>query len=93
MAKGRNKENKDELVAAKDIEGKKVMDDKGKTIGTVLSIRIDPITFNVKGITIDNGSFKGSNFIDSSYIGSLSEEGIVLLSEPINQQYLDELYE
>lgn len=82
----------EEFIATKDLEGKKIVDDEGKIVGKVQAIHIDPLNFSIRGISI-KGSFRGSNFIDSSYIGELSEDGITLLSAPIQQQYLDELYE
>lgn len=90
----KNKEDvPEEFVAAHDIEGKQIIDDRGKAIGKVESIYIDPLTFNVKGVSIHNGSFKGSHFIDSSHISTLSEEGVVLLAAPIDAQHFEELYE
>ncbi len=90
--KNRDDDIPEEFIPTRNIEGKKIFDEEGKVVGKVQDIHIDPITFNIKGISITRGKFKGSRFIDSSYISSLSEEGVILLAAPIHQQYFDELY-
>ncbi|MCF7861321.1 PRC-barrel domain-containing protein [Candidatus Woesearchaeota archaeon] len=39
---------KDKLVVTADIEGKKVIDSRGKEIGTVKSLHMNPTTFNIE---------------------------------------------
>lgn len=76
---------KEETVIVKKINGSKVIDDRGKKIGKVKKVHISPDTLSVEGITIDNGLFKGKDYIGKNYICSLSEEGAVLCETPISE--------
>ena len=77
--------NVDSMVIAKDVIGKNVIDERGTKVGTVKKLHLNPYTFYVEGITLDNGLFRDKDFVGSEYIGSLTESGAVLLMIPITQ--------
>lgn len=78
-----NKE-KDSGIKAHDLKGKKVRAANGKEIGTIMGIRLDPVTFNLDGIEVDRGFFGKDTFIGRKYITSLSAEGAVLNMSPVS---------
>ncbi|HIH09327.1 MAG TPA: hypothetical protein HA254_01515 [Candidatus Diapherotrites archaeon] len=64
--------------------GKKVLASNGKEVGTIMEIRLDPVTLNLDGIEMDRGFFGTDTFIGRKYITSLSEDGAVLNMSPVS---------
>jgi sporulation protein YlmC with PRC-barrel domain len=77
--------SREETVMAQDVAGQKVIDNSGKNIGTIRSIHFDPKTLMIQGVTIDNGLFKGKDYVGVNYISSLTQEGAVLNTIPLTQ--------
>ena len=63
--------------------GKKVLASNGKEVGTILEIRLDPVTLNLDGIEMDRGFFGTDTFVGRKYITSLSADGAVLNMSPV----------
>ncbi|HLC93311.1 MAG TPA: PRC-barrel domain-containing protein [archaeon] len=63
--------------------GKKVLASNGKEVGTIMEIRLDPVTLNLDGIEMDRGFFGTDTFVGRKYITSLSNEGAVLNMSPV----------
>ncbi len=80
----RNK-TKEETIEADNIKGQKVLDVKGNEIGKIKSLHVDPVSLSVEAITIDNGLFKGSDYVGKNYIFSLTDKAAVLSVTPITQ--------
>jgi sporulation protein YlmC with PRC-barrel domain len=67
------------------IVGRKVLTKDGKKIGTVKSVHIHPRELTIEGILIDPGFFDAYQFIGAGYIGSITDEGIVLNIIPVTE--------
>jgi len=65
------------------IIGKVVIDNRGKDIGKVKSLQIDPLNLTVEGITISNGLFKERDYVGRDYIVSLTKTGAILSETPL----------
>jgi len=68
-----------------DVVGRKVLTKSGKKIGKVKSVHVHPKNLTMEGIVIDPGFFDAYQFIGASYIGSITDEGIVLNINPVTE--------
>ncbi len=74
-----------DTVEVNDIVGRKVLTKDGEEIGKVKSVHIHPKDLTVEGIVMDPGFFDAYQFIGSGYIGSITDEGIVLNIHPVTE--------
>jgi sporulation protein YlmC with PRC-barrel domain len=75
---------KEDTHVVDDIIGTYVIDNKGKEVGRVKQVHIDPVNLTVEGITIDNGLFHENDYVDRGYIFLLSVDKVVLSDIPIS---------
>lgn len=77
--------NKQKTELVTDIVGKKALDNRGKEVGTIKHVHIDPVNLTVEGISIKNGLFKEKDYIGKGYISYLSSEGAILSQTPLTE--------
>lgn len=68
-----------------DLVGRKVLTKDGQNIGKVKSVHIHPKELTMEGIVIDPGFFDAYQFIGAGYIGSITDEGVVLNIHPVTE--------
>jgi sporulation protein YlmC with PRC-barrel domain len=74
-----------DTVELSDVVGKKVLTKEGKDIGKVKSVHMHPRELTIEGIVVDPGFFDAYQFIGAGYIGSITDEGIVLNINPVTE--------
>jgi len=74
-----------DTIEVSDVVGRKVLTKDGKEIGKVKSVHIHPRELTIEGIVIDPGFFDANQFIGAGYIGSMTDEGIVLNIVPVTE--------
>lgn len=65
-------------ITSEDILGKEVIDVKGKVIGIVEKVLIDPKKIEIIGIEIDKGFLKQGLAIGKGYIDKITEVAVIL---------------
>jgi sporulation protein YlmC with PRC-barrel domain len=74
-----------DTIELSSVVGKKVLTKDGKNIGKVKSVHIHPKDLTIEGIVIDPGFFDANQFIGAGYIGSITDEGVVLNIHPVTE--------
>jgi len=72
-----------DTIEVSEVVGRKVLTKDGKNIGKVKSVHIHPKDLTVEGIVIDPGFFDAYQYIGADYIGSITDEGVVLKIHPV----------
>jgi sporulation protein YlmC with PRC-barrel domain len=68
-----------------ELVGKKVLTKDGEKIGKVKSVHMHPKDLTIEGIIMDPGFFDAYQFIGAGYIGSITDEGVVLNIHPVTE--------
>ena len=74
-----------DTIEVSDVVGRKVLTKDGVKIGKVKSVHIHPRDLTIEGIVVDPGFFDPYQFIGAGYIGSMTDEGIVLNIQPVTE--------
>ena len=74
-----------DTIEVSQVVGKKVLTKDGKNIGKVKSVHIHPRELTLEGIVVDPGMFDAYQFIGAGYIGSITDEGVVLNIHPVTE--------
>jgi len=62
-----------------------VLTSDGKKIGKVKSVHMHPKDLTIEGIVIDPGMFEAYQYMGAGYIGSVTDEGVVLNIHPVTE--------
>jgi len=73
----------DSGLKVNELRGVKVLDNKGKKIGTVMGLRINSKSYVLDGVEVDRGVFGTDTFIETSYINLISLNGVTLNMTPV----------
>ena len=74
-----------DTIELSSVVGRKVLTSDGKKIGKVKSIHVHPKDLTIEGIVIDPGIFEAYQYMGAGYIGSVTEEGVVLNIHPVTE--------
>lgn len=68
-----------------EVLGQKILTKDGEKIGKVKSVHINPKTFSLDGIVMNTGLFDADQYLGTDFIGSVTDEGIVLKIRPVTE--------
>ncbi|MBN2102256.1 MAG: PRC-barrel domain-containing protein [Candidatus Aenigmarchaeota archaeon] len=74
-----------DTIELSSVVGRKVLTSDGKKIGKVKSIHMHPKDLTIEGIVIDPGIFEAYQYMGAGYIGSVTDEGVVLNIHPVTE--------